>query len=101
MPEVEPSDIEELRAVVEDGTITGFRQHGLQRALDHGITGAQIRDAVSDPLTDPIEDIDDAGRRAYSYIGSVVTVVLNDRGELVTTFKTNPGQVKYYERGRA
>ena len=71
------------------GKITGYTQHGRSQALGRdggiGVSNRAIMDAVNTPVRPPISQ---SGGRV-KYIGQNATVVLNQNGEVVTTWARN------------
>jgi hypothetical protein len=67
--------------VAED--ITGFSKHGLNQAINRGVSPSAILDATRNPLT-----INPRPNGTTQYIGSRATVVLNPSGRVVTMWPT-------------
>ena len=69
--------------------ITGRTQHGEEQAQTrdgHGVSDAAMEDAVERPVAEPEYDVD---RDTYLYLGKDASVVLNEQGEVVTTWPRN------------
>jgi RHS repeat-associated protein len=63
--------------------ITGFTRHGLNQAINRGVSPAAMRDAVVCPIT-----ISPQPNGTTRYIGSSAVVVLNPAGQVVTCWCT-------------
>ena len=74
--------------------ITGWTKHGTERALDRdggiGVSNDAIIDAVNNPVKPPITQSGETTR----FVGENATVVLNQDGEVVTTWPRGKGGVR-------
>ena len=69
------------------GRITGFTKHGINQAISRdgvGVASEAILGAVKNPLR-----VVQQARGAAKYIGENATVILNQAGEVVTTWARN------------
>ena len=69
------------RRVQVAGDITGFRRHGLDRAISRGVAPRAILDAVVNPI-----QILPQANGTTRYVGTGAVVVLNPAGEVVTVW---------------
>lgn len=69
------------RRVQLAGDITGFKKHGINQAINRGVSPAAIRDAVANPLK-----LRPRANGTTQYVGRDATVVLNPAGEVVTVW---------------
>jgi hypothetical protein len=78
---------------VADGKLTGYTRHGLNQAIgrDGGI-GVAPR-AILDAVKSPVEVIQQSGGRTI-YVGQNANVVLNQNGQVMTTWATNSAGVR-------
>ena len=69
------------------GRLRGFTKHGLNQAISRdgvGVAGAAILKAVRDPVRTELQ-----ARGAVKYIGIDATVILNELGEVISTWAHN------------
>jgi hypothetical protein len=73
--------------------LTGYTRHGLNQAIgrDGGI-GVAPR-AILDAVKSPVEVIQQSGGRTI-YVGQNANVVLNQNGQVMTTWATNSAGVR-------
>ena len=65
----------------EAGIITGFTRHGLNQAINRGVSPAAMCDAVNNPI-----DVSERSNGTTRYTGSGAVVVLNPLGKVVTVW---------------
>ena len=76
--------------------------HALERALERGVAGDAITDALKNPLFVSGKKVDALGRRSVRYIGENATVNINpDTGVIATVWKTGTAAKKKYRKGGA
>jgi hypothetical protein len=69
------------------GRITGFTKHGLNQAISRDGVGV-ASEAILDAVKNPQRTLQQA-RGAVKYVGENATVILNQAGEVVTTWARN------------
>lgn len=71
------------------GQITGYTSHGLEQAMERnggrGVNPGAMLDAVKNP-TQIINKVDELGRESIQFIGEKATVVLNNAGQIISTW---------------
>jgi hypothetical protein len=72
---------EDFAALEDIADITGFTRHGLNQAINRGISPDAILDAVKNPL-----DIVDRPNGTTQFWGRSAVVVLNPAGQVVTVW---------------
>ncbi len=77
----------EVRAVGD--IIRGYTAHGLEQAMERdggrGVNPGAMLNAVKNP-NEVLYEIDKLGRESIKYIGEKATVVLNNAGEIISTW---------------
>jgi Pretoxin HINT domain len=71
----------------EPGEINGYTRHGLNQAISRDGVGVSPS-AINDAVTNPTRVIEQANG-TFRYVGQNATVVLNENGEVVTTWARN------------
>ena len=78
--------------------ITGYTYHGINQAIGRdfgrGVRGQAILDAVKNP-----KKIVPQANGAMKYVGKEATVILNSKGQVITTFGKPRGPQVWNESG--
>jgi hypothetical protein len=69
------------------GKITGFTKHGINMAISKDGVGVSSR-AILDAVKNPMRTVEQA-KGAIGYVGKNATAVLNEAGEVITTWARN------------
>jgi len=74
-------------------SINGYTRHAEEQIAERDGGIGVRRDALEDAFNNPVRDVecvvDDHGRVSYRYTGENATVVVNERGDVITGWATN------------
>jgi len=72
--------------------ITGFTKHGINTAINRGVSPSAIQNALKNPLKVTPVKVDPLGRPSYNLIGSQATITVNPvTNKIVTVRPTSTG----------